>query len=91
LRFKVFVLAPVSFVLLAIAANSRAFRGEEIWRIEFETILTAASVQLGYLSGSVGQMIDEKPRPRSADDSHTLIRPHECEIPETDNGRRLRS
>lgn len=62
LRFRVFVLVPVTLSALAVIAVGEGLRGESIWWIALASLLTATSVQAGYLIGGLLQLaVDEGP------------------------------
>jgi hypothetical protein len=57
LRFKVFILIPITGVTLALVAINGVVVGHGILRIVGSMVLTAIALQLGYLGGGLPRLV----------------------------------
>jgi hypothetical protein len=67
LRFRAFIVAPATFVAVAIVAVSGAGRGDGITWLVLTVIAVAASLQVGYIAGCTLRAIVAATRARNDD------------------------
>jgi hypothetical protein len=57
LRFKVLILVPAIGFSMVVATANGIVRGEGVWWLASVAVVAATATQLGYIAGSVGQVL----------------------------------
>src|SRR5580693_2651043 len=72
LRFKVFILVPVIGSALVVAVVDGIVIEEGVWRLVSTMVVVAASLQLGYLGGSILRFVTCAMRPADQNSAPVL-------------------